>query len=201
MWSTSNTFGFGTVSLSLAKRSSVQTCHPLADIQMKWIGRTPWGWWDEWDDTALQTRDSKFKPWRSEAEHATYRSRRSPTILSFTSGWGGNIFVFFKPPRPGNEQPSSSVKGSGANHYPRAAAQQIYKFIDQRILYTGTGESSYWNTGRSWMFRCCPIMRKRAYKASYTIKKVTRFVCMYQLYIVTSRDVWRPWHILFNRDL
>ena len=67
------------------------------------IQRTSWGWWDEWDDTALQTQDSKFKPWRSEAEHATSRSRRLPTILSFTSGWGRNIFVSFKPPEPGKE--------------------------------------------------------------------------------------------------
>ena len=26
-----------------------------------------------------------------------------PTMLSFTSGWGRNKFVSFKPPRPGNE--------------------------------------------------------------------------------------------------
>ena len=31
--------------------------------------------------------DSKFEPWRSEAEHATSRSRRLPTILTFTRGW------------------------------------------------------------------------------------------------------------------
>ena len=138
MRSTSNTFGFRTVSLSLPKRFISTDLSPN-DIQMKWNGsgfrpllctyrlnwarRTSWGWWDEWDDTALQTQDSKLKPWRSEAGHATYRSRRSPTILSFTSGWGRNIS--FSPPRPGNEQPNSSVKGSGANHYPRAPAQQI----------------------------------------------------------------------------
>ena len=51
--------------------------------------------------TVLQTQDSKFEPWRSEAEHTTSRSRRLPTILSFTRGWGRNIFVSFKPPRPG----------------------------------------------------------------------------------------------------
>ena len=53
--------------------------------------------------TVLQKQDSKFEPWRSEAEHATSRSRRLPTILSFTRGWGRNIFVSFKPPRPGTE--------------------------------------------------------------------------------------------------
>ena len=40
-------------------------------------------------------------PWGSEAEHATFRSRRLHTILSFTSGWARNIFVSFKPQRPG----------------------------------------------------------------------------------------------------
>ena len=79
--------------------------------EMKWIGlyrlnwarRASWGWWDDWDDTVLQTQDSKFETWRSEAEHATSRSRRLPTILTFTRGWGRNIFVSFKPPSPGTE--------------------------------------------------------------------------------------------------
>ena len=61
-------------------------------------------------------------PWRSEAEHATSRSRRLPTILSFTRGWGRNIFCFFKTADTGNRTPNSGVKGSGANHYPRAPA-------------------------------------------------------------------------------
>ena len=30
---------------------------------------------NEIHDTVLQTQDSKFQPWRSEAEHATSRSR------------------------------------------------------------------------------------------------------------------------------
>ena len=60
-----------------------QTC------RLNWTRRTTWGRWDEWD--ALQTQDSKLKPWRSEVEHATSRSQRHPIILSFTSGWGRNI--------------------------------------------------------------------------------------------------------------
>ena len=76
---------------------------PLCTYRLNWARRTSWGRWDEWDDTVLQTQDSKFEPWRSEAEHATSRSRRLPTILTFTRGWGRNIFVFFKPPRPGTE--------------------------------------------------------------------------------------------------
>ena len=92
---------------------------PLCTYRLNWARRTSWGWWDDWDDTVLKTQDSKFEPWRSEAEHATSRSRRLPTILTFTRGWGRNIFVSFKPP---NRTPSSGVKGSGANHYPRAPA-------------------------------------------------------------------------------
>ena len=76
---------------------------PLCTYRLNWARRTSWGWWDDWDDTVLETQDSKFEPWRSEAEHATSRSRRLPTILTFTRGWGRNIFVLFKPPRPGTE--------------------------------------------------------------------------------------------------
>ena len=44
---------------------------PLCTYRLNWARRTSWGWWDDWDDTVLQTQDSKFEPWRSEAEHAT----------------------------------------------------------------------------------------------------------------------------------
>ena len=95
---------------------------PLCTYRLNWARRTSWGWWDDWDDTVLQTQDSKFEPWRSEAEHATSRSRRLPTILTFTRGWGRNIFCFFQTAETGNRTPNSGVKGSGANHYPRAPA-------------------------------------------------------------------------------
>ena len=76
---------------------------PLCTYRLNWARRTSWGWWNDWDDSVLQTQDSKFAPWRSEAEHATSRSRRLPTILTFTRGWGRNNFVSFKPPCPGTE--------------------------------------------------------------------------------------------------
>ena len=92
---------------------------PLCTYRLNWARRTSWGWWDDWDDTVLHTQDSKFEPWRSEAEHATSRSRRLPTILTFTRGWGRNN-CFFQTAETGNRAPDSGVKGSGANHYPRA---------------------------------------------------------------------------------
>ena len=85
---------------------------PLCTYRLNWARRTSWGWWDDWDDTALQTQDSKFMPWRSEAEHATSRSRRLPTILTFTRGWGRNIFVSFKLPRPGTEPQTLAWKAA-----------------------------------------------------------------------------------------
>ena len=85
---------------------------PLCTYRLNWARRTSWGWWDDWDDTVLQTQDSKFEPWRSEAEHATSRSRRLPTILTFTRGWGRNIFVSFKPLRPGTEPRSLAWKAA-----------------------------------------------------------------------------------------
>ena len=38
--------------------------------------------------------DTGFESWRSEAEHATSRSQKLPTILSFTSGWGRKHCLF-----------------------------------------------------------------------------------------------------------
>ena len=85
---------------------------PLCTYRLNWARRTSWGWWDEWDDTVLQTQDSKFEPWRSEAEHATSRSQKLPTILTFTRGWGRNISISSKPPRPGTESRALAWKAA-----------------------------------------------------------------------------------------
>ena len=54
------------------------------------------------DGEMIETQDSKFELWWSEAEHATSRSRGLPTILTFTRGWGKNIFCFFQTAETGN---------------------------------------------------------------------------------------------------
>ena len=79
---------------------------PLCTHRLNWARRTTWRWWDDWDDTVLQTQDSKFEPWRSEAEHVTSRSRRLPTKLTFTRGWGRNIFCIFQTAETGNRTPN-----------------------------------------------------------------------------------------------
>ena len=54
----------------------------LSTCRLNWTRRTSWGWWDEWDDAAIQTQDSIFEPWRSEAEHAASWSRRLSKLLN-----------------------------------------------------------------------------------------------------------------------
>ena len=120
---------------------------PLCTYRLNWARRTSWGWWDEWDDTVLQTQDSKFAPWRCEAGHATSRSRRLPTILSFTRGWGRNIFVSFKPPRPGTEPRTLAWKAAVLTTtlappppFPRGNA--IYVTVNQA---THSASVQFWN--------------------------------------------------------
>ena len=108
----------------------------LCTYRLNWVRRTSWGWWDDWDDTVLQTQDSEFEPWWSEAEHATSRSRRFPTILTFTRGLGRNIFLFLSNRR--DREPNSGVKGSGANHYPGAPAHVQFQngpILRTKLLY------------------------------------------------------------------
>ena len=89
---------------------------PLCTYRLNWARRTSWGWWDDWDDTVLQTQDSKFEPWRSEA----LGHGGSPQY--WLSHVNGEETFFFQTAETGNRTPNSGVKGSGANHYPRAPA-------------------------------------------------------------------------------
>ena len=46
------------------------------------IYRLNWGWWDESDDTDLQTHNSKFEPWQSEAVPFSFIRSTFNLILS-----------------------------------------------------------------------------------------------------------------------
>ena len=35
----------------------------LCPYRLKWARRASWEWWDEWEDTALQTQDAKIELW------------------------------------------------------------------------------------------------------------------------------------------
>ena len=98
-----NLHNFANLSIHEMNRNESGFRPLLCTYRLNWARRTSWGWWNDWDDTVLQTQDSKFEPWRSEAEHATFRSRRLPTILTFTRGWGRNICCFFQTAETGNQ--------------------------------------------------------------------------------------------------
>ena len=86
------------VSLKLEGQKWMNECFfrpPLCAYRLNWAMRTSGGWWEEWDDTALHTQDSKFKPWWSEVELATSRSRRCPTILHLYEWERKKHFFFF----------------------------------------------------------------------------------------------------------
>ena len=120
---------------------------PLCTYRLNWARRTSWWWWDDWDDTVLQTQDSKFEPWRSEAEHATSRSRRLPTILTFTRGWGRNNFISFKPPRPETEPRTLAWKAAVLT---TTLGPPPYRHLRAN---TTLGQNSFWHrTIPDWNF-------------------------------------------------
>ena len=115
---------------------------PLCTYRLNWARITSWGWWDDWDDTVLQTQDSKFEPWRSEGEHATSRSRReAPHNTDFHTWMGKKHFGFFQTAETGNQTPNSGVKSSGAYHYPRAPA--LTRTRGDRLHHQGTQQRNH----------------------------------------------------------
>ena len=213
MWSTSNTFGFGTFPLSHAKRfistdlspfsrypneMNLALCPPV-HIQAK-LGQenllrmVRWVRWHCPPNTGFEIQT--LEVWG----RTRYLSvTEVPHNTEFHKLMRKKHFCcFFKPPRPWNEQPNTSVKGSGANHYPRAAAQQIYKFIHQRILYRGKLVLKHW---KELNVPLLPNDEKTCIQSLiHNWKSYSFCVHVSTIHTVKSRDVWRPWHILFNRD-
>ena len=87
--------------------------------------RTLWGWRDKWYDTALQTQNSKFEPWRSQTDHATSRSRRPPTILSTSER--GKTICFFEDwmPERGSNSRSPNFQAGSFHHCTRAPPNSL----------------------------------------------------------------------------
>ena len=115
----------------------------------------------------------------------------APHNTNFHTWMGKKQFCFFQTAETGNRTPDSGVKGSGANHYPRAPAPnecQIGSFSSEatvciyRVLNSCTGltvvyhmipcttrgsrcMSTYWtNRGKrtvNWAFVCGKILRNR----------------------------------------
>ena len=90
-------------------------------------------------NNSLRTQYSKFETWWSEAEHATYRSQRLPTIC--TSEWGRNVCFFenWKPePRPNQRILSinQSIKQSINQSINQIINLSINQSINQSNFYS-----------------------------------------------------------------
>ena len=68
---------------------------PLCTYRLTLVRRTSWGWWDEWDDTALQTKHSKFEFWCLRPSTLPLGHGGSPQYRIFTSE-RGRKFCFFE---------------------------------------------------------------------------------------------------------
>ena len=114
---------------------------PVCTYRLNWAGKPPEdGEHGEMIEMTLSSRH-RIRNW-SEAEHATSRSRRLPTILTFTRGWGRNSFCFFQTAETGNRTLNSGVKGSGANHYlgpPPRCETYYHRFIINGLFKTAIG--------------------------------------------------------------
>ena len=102
----------------------------MCTYRLDWAARrTSWEWWDEWDDTVLQTQDSKFEPRRSEADHATSRSRRLPTILNLYEWAGKTNLCFFENwmPERGTNPRSPTFQACSFNHCTKAPVYYMCK--------------------------------------------------------------------------
>ena len=113
--------------------------HLSAHIGPNWGRRTFWGWWDEWGDTALQTHDSKFKPWASDTEYATSWSRRLFTILNLYEWAGKKHFVSLKLEGQSGVR-TRDLRLSKPGALTAAAPGSIYIREDKLVLLNRTGQ-------------------------------------------------------------
>ena len=59
----------------------------------------------------------------------------APHNTNFHTWMGKKYFCFFQTAETGNRTPNSGVKGSGANHYPRAPAQRLHEARPRRVVW------------------------------------------------------------------
>ena len=107
----------------------------LCTYRLNRAWRITWGWWDEWRD-ALQTQNT-----RSEAEHATSRTRRLRTILN-PYEWAGEKLFFFETwmPEWGSNPRSPTFQTGSFNHCTWVPSPKYYRVI------SATCESGIYNS-------------------------------------------------------
>ena len=110
---------------------------PLCTYRLNWARRASWGWlvrWMRWHcppDTGFEIRS--LAVWG----RARYLSvTEAPHNTDFHTWMGKKHFCFFQTAETGNRTPNSGVKGSGANHYPRAPALRDNEQTETRVKTT-----------------------------------------------------------------
>ena len=88
----------------------------LCTYRLNWTRRTSWGWWDEWDDTALQTQ--------IRARARLLSATEAPHNIESLRVSGGETFCFFETWRPewGSNPGSPTFQAGSFNHCTRAPA-------------------------------------------------------------------------------
>ena len=104
----------------------------LCTYRLNWARRTSWGWWVEWDDTVLQTQYSKFEPWWSRPSTLPLGHGGSPHYWLAHVDGEKNIFVSFKPPRPGTEPRTLAWKAAVLTTTPEPPP---YSMANHHICY------------------------------------------------------------------
>ena len=100
---------------------------PLCTYRLNWARRTSWGLRDDWDDPDTGFKTRALAVWG----RARYLSATEAPHNTDVHTWmGKKHFCFFQTAETENRNPNSGVKGSGANHYPRAPAPFHWCFID-----------------------------------------------------------------------
>ena len=91
----------------------------LCTYKLNWTKRSSW-WWDDWDDTALQTQDSKFEPWRFATE--TLPLGHGVTNSESLRVSGEETFCPFETWRPkwGSNPRSATFQAGSIDHCTRA---------------------------------------------------------------------------------
>ena len=136
---------------------------PLCTYRLNWARRTSWGWRN--NEMTLSSRH-RIRNWSP--------GGLRPSTLPLGHGgspqyWLSHVDVekkrcFFQTAETGNRTPNSGVKGSGANHYPRAPAPEMKNEIWRHLNSERSQDPSFFivNDKSFWLiiYVATPSTRK-----------------------------------------
>ena len=140
---------------------------PLCTYRLNWARRTSWGWWDDEMTLSSRHRIRNSSPGGLRPSTLPLGHGGSPqywlshvdgeeTFLFLQTAESGNCLLSIA--ESGNRTPNSGVKGSGANHYPRAPAHKLryivgFGLVEMAIstnpkptIYCNLYENTGWTT-------------------------------------------------------